>query len=98
MIRFDSTIPKVYSFTNIQSLKDMKVRRNLWNKETKQIISYANINADDYCDSITSAKLCREANQELRNCIKENDDMFLYYGINERIRKTLFSFTLMKYS
>lgn len=56
----------------------MKVRRNLWNKETKQIISYANINAEDYCDSITSAKLCREANQELRNCIKENNDMFLY--------------------
>ena len=51
MLSIDSTIPKTYVFTNIESLKDMNIRRNLWNGKTKQIISYANINAEDYCDS-----------------------------------------------
>lgn len=78
MLNIDSTIPKVYSFTNIESLKDMNTRRNLWNKKTKQIISYANINAEDYCNPNASAKLCREANQELIECIKDNNDMFIY--------------------
>ena len=78
MLSIDSTIPTIYSFTNIESLKDMNVRRHLWNKETKQIISYANINAEDYCDSKVSAELCRDANQELIECIKENSDMFPY--------------------
>ena len=44
----------------------------------KQIISYANINAEDYCNPEESARLCREANEELRNCVRENNDMFLY--------------------
>ena len=78
MLEIDSSIPKAYSFTNIESLKDMKVRRNLWNKKTKQIISYANVNAEDYCNKDLSARLAREANQELIECIKENKDMFLY--------------------
>ena len=78
MLSIDSTISKSYAFTNIESLKDMNVRRNLWNGETKQIISYANINAEDYCDSKVSAELCRDANQELIECIKENNDMFPY--------------------
>lgn len=78
MLSIDSTIPKTYAFTNIESLKDMNIRRNLWNGKTKQIISYANINAEDYCDSKVSAQLCRDANQELIECIKENKDMFPY--------------------
>lgn len=78
MLDIDSSIPKTYSFTNIDSLKDMNIRRKLWNKETKQIISYANINAEDYCNPELAAKLCREANQELIECIKENNDMFSY--------------------
>lgn len=78
MLEIDSSIPKVYSFTNIESLKDINLRRNLWNKKTKQIISYANINAEDYCNKDLSAKLAREANQELIDCIKDNKDMFPY--------------------
>ena len=76
ILKIDPTIKETYAFTNIESLKDMKVRRNLWNKKTKQIISYANINAEDYCNKDLSAKLAREANKELIECIKENNDMF----------------------
>ena len=78
ILKIDPTIKETYAFTNIESLKDMKVRRNLWNKKTKQIISYANINAEDYCNKDLSAKLAREANKELIECIKENNDMFPY--------------------
>ena len=78
MLKIDSTIPTTYAFTNIESLKDLSVRRKLWNGTTKQIISYANINAEDYCNPEESARLCREANFELINCVKENNDMFPY--------------------
>lgn len=78
MLEINSNIPNIYAFTNIDSLKDMNLRRNLWNGETKQIISYANINAEDFCTPELSAKLCREANQELENCVIENNDMFPY--------------------
>ena len=78
MLSIEPSISAKYSFTNIESLKNINIRRNFWNKKTKQIISYANINAEDYCKPELSAKLCREANEELINCIKENSDMFLY--------------------
>ncbi len=78
MLSIDSTIPTTYAFTNIESLKDLSIRRNLWNGTTKQIISYANINAEDYCNPEESARLCREANFELINCVRKNNDMFPY--------------------
>ena len=78
MLSIDPTIPKTYAFTNIESLKDLSVRRKLWNGTTKQIVSYANINAEDYCNPEESARLCREANEELLNCVRENNDMFPY--------------------
>ncbi len=78
MLNIDPAIPTTYPFTNVKSLKDMDIRRDLWNKETKQIVSYANINAENYCDAELSAKLCREANQELAECVRENHDMFPY--------------------
>ena len=78
MLSIDPTIPETYAFTNIESLKDLSVRRKLWNGTTKQIVSYANINAEDYCNPEESAKLCREANEELINSVRENNDMFPY--------------------
>ena len=78
MLSIDSNIPKTYAFTNIESLKDLSVRRKLWNGTTKQIISYANINAEDFCNPEESARLCREANAELINSVRENNDMFPY--------------------
>lgn len=78
MLNIDSTIPTTYAFTNIESLKDLSVRRKLWNGTTKQIVSYANINAEDYCNPEDAARLCHEANEELINCVRENNDMFPY--------------------
>ena len=58
MLEINSDIPNIYAFTNIDSLKDMVLRRSLWNGETKQIVSFANINAEDFCDPELSAKFC----------------------------------------
>lgn len=48
MVSINDDIPNTYAFTNIWSLKEMKVRRRLWNKETKQIISLINIVVNVY--------------------------------------------------
>lgn len=76
MLEKSSDIPSIYSFVNIPSIKDMEIRRKYWNKETKQIISYANINAEDYCSPEEAYELCIKANQELIECVKNNSDMF----------------------
>ena len=78
MLNINSEIPKKFPFVNNKCLQDINERRNNWNGETKQIISYANVNPEDYCDSSKSAILCREANEELVQCIKDNQDMFPY--------------------
>ena len=78
MLSIDANIRETYAFTNIESLRNLDIRRKLWNGKTKQIISYANINAEDYCTPEEAARLCREANEELINCVEENNDMFPY--------------------
>lgn len=78
MLEINKDIPNKYPFVNIPSIKDMEIRRKYWNKETKQIISYANINAEDYCNPEESYKLCVEANHELIDCVKNNSDMFKF--------------------
>ncbi len=43
----------------------MEVRRKLWNKETKQIISYANINAESKYDK--ERIFCHNINNLINN-------------------------------
>lgn len=76
MLEINKDIPNKYPFVNIPSIKDIEIRRKYWNKETKQIISYANINAEDYCNPEEAYKLCVETNHELIDCVKHNSDMF----------------------
>ena len=37
MLEINSDIPNIYEFTNIDSLKDMNLRRKLWNGAIKEI-------------------------------------------------------------
>lgn len=78
MLDIAPEIKVTYPFVNIESIHDMVARRNLWNQKTKQVISYANINPEDYCEPEIATKLCRQANQELVDCIQDNQDMFIY--------------------
>lgn len=80
MLKINPNIPKEIPFINNEVLTDLKVRRNTTIKDVKQIISYVNVNPEDYTDAKNSYELCKKANDELIETIKENPDMF-YGGV-----------------
>lgn len=52
-------------FLKIPALTDLKLRRENFPADVKQIISNVNLNPEDYVDSETAGKLCVDANDEL---------------------------------
>lgn len=80
MLEIEPKLPSIYPFCNNLCLTDMKERRKYWNGKTKQVISYANINAEDYSNKDKSYILCKNANYEILACIKENNDIFTNYA------------------
>ncbi len=80
MLEINPNLPKQIPFINNEVLTDMKRRRETSTNDVKQIISYVNVNPEDYTDSNTSYALCKAANDELIEIIKENQDIF-YGGV-----------------
>lgn len=80
MLKINSDIPKDIPFINNEVLTNMEKRRENMIPFVKQIISYVNVNPEDYTDKETSFVLCKEANEELIQVIKDNSDMF-YGGV-----------------
>lgn len=78
MLDIDPKLPIKFPFLNNPVLSDMDVRRKYWDQETKQVISYMNVNPEDYCDPDQSASLCRGANDELRQTVLDHPDMFVH--------------------
>ena len=77
MLEINSGIPKQIPFINNDVLTDMEKRTKYKINGVKQIISYVNVNPEDYTDPKTSYELCKEANEELVETIKKYPDMFL---------------------
>lgn len=63
-------------FLKIPALTDLKLRRENFPADVKQIISNVNLNPEDYVDSETAGKLCVNANNELLQLVKNNSDIF----------------------
>lgn len=80
MLKIDANIPKGIPFINNEVLTDMKRRRETALSGVKQIISYVNVNPEDYVDGDRAYELCKEANEELIQTIKDNSDIF-YGGV-----------------
>lgn len=80
MLEIESNIPKEIPFINNEVLKDIKKRREVVLPDVKQIISYVNVNPENYTDKEKSYELCKEANEELINFIRNNTDIF-YGGV-----------------
>ncbi len=80
MLKINPNLPKDIPFINNEVLTDMKRRRETSIPGVKQIISYVNVNPEDYTDATTSYDLCKEANEELLDIIRENPDIF-YGGV-----------------
>lgn len=77
MLQFDSNLEEKYPFIKNRALSDIEFRKQYTLKDVKQVISYVNINPEDYVDATLSAELCKEANEELIETIKANEDIFL---------------------
>lgn len=80
MLEIDPSIPKQIPFINNEVLTDMQKRRETAIPGVKQIISYVNVNPEDYTDATHSYELCKEANEELIATIDANPDLF-YGGV-----------------
>lgn len=76
MLAIEPTIPQTYAFFNNPVLTDMARRRELWDGQTKQVISFVNALPEDYVGPAEAAALCREANEELLELFRANRDMF----------------------
>lgn len=77
MLQIAPEIPEQYPFINIKTLVDLDSRLKLWpDNDMKQVLSFANINAEDYVAGDQAASLCREANQELSQIVTEHPDKF----------------------
>lgn len=80
MLEINPNIPTDIPFINNECLTDINKRRSYALNNTKQIISYVNVNPEDYTDAKKSYELCKFANDELITTIRENPDLF-YGGV-----------------
>lgn len=76
MLVIEPKLPEMFPFIQHPVLSDLDKRRSLWDGETQQIISYVNVNPEDYVSSEDAANLCREANQELAAVVANNRDIY----------------------
>ena len=76
MLTIEPEIPKRYAFFNNPTLTDMGVRREHWDGETRQVISFVNALPEDYVGPAEAAELCWEGNEELIAIRRANPDMF----------------------
>ena len=80
MLSIDPELPKKIPFINNEVLQNMEERKKYMVDGVKQIISYVNVNPEDYVDSNKSYELCKEANEELLDTLKTHTDIF-YGGV-----------------
>ncbi|QNQ84313.1 amidohydrolase family protein [Lactobacillus sp. PV037] len=77
MLKIDKTIPQKFPFINIPALVDLDERIKTWPaKDIKQVLSFANINAEDFAESNEAAQLAQAGNRELAKIIEKFPDYF----------------------
>lgn len=77
MLKYDASIPQQYPFLRNQVLTDVNERIKHWpQRDLKQVVSFVNINPEDYLDPATAARLCHQANQELAATVAQYNDYF----------------------
>jgi len=73
MKQFDDNLLAKNPYLQNDVLTDIEKRKTGLAPDVKQVISNVNLNPEDYVDDKTSAKLCRNANEELIAMVKDND-------------------------
>lgn len=77
ILKIAPQVSKQYPFGKIKSLVDLDYRLKHWdNPKVKQVLSFANLNAEDYAEPDKSLYLCRKANSELNKVVIEHPQYF----------------------
>lgn len=77
MLKIEPTIPEKFPFIKIKTLVDLDQRLIKWPEEgMKQVISFANINPEDFTDGEEAAQIVKAANQELADIVAGHSDKF----------------------
>lgn len=77
MLEVEPTIPQKFPFIKIKSLVDLDTRLNTWPDDNmKQVISFANINPEDFVGPVQAAELADEGNKELAEIVKDHSNRF----------------------
>lgn len=78
MLELDESIPQKFPFINIPALVDLNERIKTWpGKDVKQVLSFANINAEDFAEPAQAAELAKAGNQELAEIVVKYPDYFV---------------------
>ncbi|CYW22276.1 amidohydrolase family protein [Streptococcus suis] len=76
MLGLDPALPQKMPFLQNPILQDMEKRQALQDPAVKQIISFVNVNPEDYLESEPALALVKEANQELLETVQAYPDQF----------------------
>lgn len=77
MLDIDATIQQKYPFFKIETLVSLDERLEQWpDKNTKQVVSFANINPEDFVNGEKANKIAVNANQELAGIVANYPDKF----------------------
>ena len=77
MLDIDATIPQKYPFIKIETLVSLDERLEQWpDKNTKQVVSFANINPEDFVNGEKANEIAVSANQELAGIVANYPDKF----------------------
>ena len=76
MLTLDPALPQKMPFLQNPILQDMEKRQALQEPDVKQIISFVNVNPEDYLEAEPALALAKEANQELLETVRTYPDQF----------------------
>ncbi|WP_298493360.1 amidohydrolase family protein, partial [uncultured Lactobacillus sp.] len=77
MLDIDATIQQKYPFFKIETLVSLDERLEQWpDKNTKQVVSFANINPEDFVNGEKAKEIAVNANQELAGIVANYPDKF----------------------
>lgn len=76
MLGLDPALPQKMPFLQNPVLQDMEKRQALQDSTVKQIISFVNVNPEDYLEVEPALALVKEANQELLETVQAYPDQF----------------------
>ncbi|MFM0772047.1 amidohydrolase family protein [Streptococcus suis] len=77
MLVLDPALPQKMPFLQNPILQDMEKRHALQDPAVKQIISFVNVNPEDYLEAEPALALVKEANQELLETVQTYPNQFL---------------------